>query len=771
MSKNVLTHSKKTNALALFRQQRLAEACALLEEVCRTDRTDAEAWTLLGAANGMLGRYADAERNLQQVLQLRPSAEAHYYLGNTLLAQNRLPEAEASFRAALRLQPRLAEAQCNLGDTLQQLGRYREAEDCYRSAIELRPELTGAYLNLGLALHRQRKLDEAVSLYRHALRLWPGLAEVHYHLGNALTELSRLEEAIASHREAIRARPDFAMAHNNLALALYRARRYDEALTHHREALRLAPGVAGMHTNLGTTLYAMGRMEEAEREFRQALERPGGGEKRPAGANAAREGTLEAWLNLGSIKARQERWDEAVDCYRQALRQQPDHPEVHASLAIALHNQNKFNEAIAAGRRALELKPDHAGACHTLGAVHADLDRFEEAIAYYREALRHDPGSAESYIGLGMALCAVGQAHEAIETGRKAIEVSPRSADIHYGHGALLARIGMTEQALAGYREALRLDPRHRHSHFALAAQLLAQGDFREAWRHYAERRPAHNRESLDALPHDLHGKRILLIRDQGFGDELFFLRFAPQLKARGAWLAYGPGAKLRPLVERLEFIDRVAAVDEALEGMYRKIAVGDLPLLLGMDDVAKIPPPLALPARSEHLATLRTRLAALGPPPYIGLTWRGGVRAKREALFKECPLDALAGVLRPLNATVLVLQRLPREDEIGRLNGSLGRPAHDLSVVNDDLEAMLALLDLLDDYVGVSNTNMHLRAGLGKTARVLMPYPPEWRWMAEGRESPWFRGFPIYRQDRDRSWDGALGQLQNDLLRDSPSA
>ena len=132
--------------------------------------------------------------------------------------------------------------------------------------------------------------------------------------------------------------------------------------------------------------------------------------------------------------------------------------------------------------------------------------------------------------------------------------------------------------------------------------------------------------------------------------------------------------------------------------------------------------------------------------------------------MFKESPLAEIARALRVTPATVLVLQRQPQPGEIESFAQELGRPMHDLSALNDDLEQMLALLTLLDDYVGVSNTNMHLRAGAGKTAKVLVPAPPEWRWMAEGTESPWFPGFRVYRQGVDGSWDSAVKTLRQDL-------
>ena len=181
-------------------------------------------------------------------------------------------------------------------------------------------------------------------------------------------------------------------------------------------------------------------------------------------------------------------------------------------------------------------------------------------------------------------------------------------------------------------------------------------------------------------------------------------------------------------------------------------LALCDLPLLLEITDFRPSYPLLPLPAQVEAMCQ---RLTTLGPTPYIGVTWRAGTPIKKLVLYKESPLTKLALALKTAPGTVLVLQRDPKPGEIKAFQEAMGRPVHDFSTLNDDLEAMLALLALLDDYVGVSNTNMHLRAAVGKTARVLVPTPPEWRWMAEGKESPWFPGFSVYRQGYDGGWGG----------------
>ena len=156
--------------------------------------------------------------------------------------------------------------------------------------------------------------------------------------------------------------------------------------------------------------------------------------------------------------------------------------------------------------------------------------------------------------------------------------------------------------------------------------------------------------------------------------------------------------------------------------------------------------------------------LAGFGPPPHIGVTWRAGSRDRHRLLYKYAPIEALAGALRPAPGTIVALQRAPDAGEVELLGAALGRPVLDLTALNADLEAMLALVGALDDYVSVSNTNVHLRAALGRTSRVLLPNPPEFRWMARGRESPWFPGTTIYRQGSDADWAPALADLARDL-------
>jgi hypothetical protein len=341
-----------------------------------------------------------------------------------------------------------------------------------------------------------------------------------------------------------------------------------------------------------------------------------------------------------------------------------------------------------------------------------------------------------------------------------------------------------------------------------MAGVYLSVGDLQAGWREYEWRTArlsflADNpRIRLAAeAPANLSGKKICLLREQGLGDELFFLRFAAELKSRGAEITYLAHAKLASLLERVPALDRVITQQDALPAADSMMLVGDLPRVLApfaccplrprsvsrqrrpgtlTQGIAfarrlrvfypELLPPLAQTVPPLRLRDMKRRLDGLGPPPYFGITWRAGIapaqqRGAARLLHKALPLEELGAALREVDGTLLALQRNPESGEIGRLASLTGRPVHDLAALNEDLEAMLALLALLDEYIGVSNTNMHLRAGAGRTARVLVPCPPEWRWMAAGDESPWFPGFRVYRQGPDGDWSGALARLTRELV------
>jgi len=340
----------------------------------------------------------------------------------------------------------------------------------------------------------------------------------------------------------------------------------------------------------------------------------------------------------------------------------------------------------------------------------------------------------------------------------------------------LLAQRGPA--AAIGHLEAfLRRFPDAAHVHYELSMRLLAEGRFAEGWREYAWRYRIPGSEPPPGLAHtlreDLSGQTVAVMLVQGLGDQLFFLRFVPMVRRRGASVIFACPDKMLAMLAGAPELDRLIGIDSAeLDELSDAVvaSVADLPWLLE-SNVA--PPPFRIAVPAERTAAWSERLAALGPPPYLGLTWRAGTGrqvtsefapAGLAALYKEIDIPALARAVRGWPGTLLALQRHPESGEIAALSRAAERKLHDLTGLNERLDDMAAVLALIEEYAGVSNTNMHIRAAVGKAARVLVPYPPEYRWMHSGQTSPWFPGFRVYRQPASMDWTQALRELADDL-------
>jgi Flp pilus assembly protein TadD len=477
----------------------------------------------------------------------------------------------------------------------------------------------------------------------------------------------------------------------------------------------------------------------------------------------------------------------------------PRDAEAWHMLAVIAIRAGRAGEAIDSATHALQLDRRNHLYLNTLGIAHGELQQLEEALRWFRRALKERPDYAEGHYNLGKVYRKLGNLSEAERCYLRARQLDPKKPEVANNLAALYSRQGRYQDALPFLAEAraglpddeavaincaiaalaasgpeaaigeltrfIEHHPNAAAAHAELGRRLLAEGRFADGWREYAWRQ----RTPIARFP-SVTGKRVLLLPDQGFGDHLFFLRFASKLRERAAHVAFACPEKLLALLEGDPPVDDLCRGGCDAATFDLAVPLGDLPRLL---EDAGTPSPLAIRVDAGRVAALSERLAALGPGPFLGITWRAGSNRDTEAefaargedaLYKEVDIGSLASAVRSWRGTVLILQRLPTQGENDSFCKALGRRAHDLCAANDDLVDMAALLSLVDEYVGVSNTNIHVRAGVGKTARVLVPFPPEFRWMHAGHAAPWFPGFTVYRQSPAHAWQPALARLHKDL-------
>ena len=617
-----------------------------------------------------------------------------------------------------------------------QAGRVNEAKALYEQALVENPQHPDALHLLGLAALQSGEAGKAAELIRQAAALQPKNWAFLANLAAALCELGDWDEALAAFRRAAELKPSEPQFQMGIANCHAQRGEYSNAEAQLRDITARFPGFALAWFNLGNAVRDQGRVAEAADCYECAI--------------AVDSTLVDAHINLGGVLHALSRFDDAERAYDRAVALKPDHPIVHCNLASVLIDRGRYAAAEAACRRAIACDPQLAMAHSFLGAAIGHQGRLHEALTFYRRAVALDPDNIRTLVSLGSACC----------------------------------ELGMPAEGLPLLERALALAPDSWEAHACMANVKLALGEFREGWHEYIHR-PArrqfialHPDVALSsALPATLMGRHVCVQREQGLGDEFFFLRFTRDIKARGARVAYRAAPKIASILGRVAAIDCVIPDPQPLPPADYTLLAGDLPLALACSNAppqgtgshsSLLPPSLLLTPLTGQLAAIGNRLAQLGPPPYLGLTWRGGVAPEQQqatsTLFKQIPLQQFGAALRDVKGTLLALQRHPAPGEIEQIAESAGKAVHDLTALNEDLESMLALLALVDDYIGVSNTNMHLRAGVGRTARVLVPCPAEWRWMAQGEASPWFPGFRLYRQNFSGSWSDALSTLQQNL-------
>jgi Flp pilus assembly protein TadD len=462
------------------------------------------------------------------------------------------------------------------------------------------------------------------------------------------------------------------------------------------------------------------------------------------------------------------------ECHGKLAEGGPEPVDTLIPRALRLHQEGRVAEAEALYREVLSRDAGHAVALHYLGMAAWQRGDAATGERLMRAAIEVNAAIPDFHNNLGLLLRDTGRAAEAVECYARTLEVDPGWFEAHNNRGLALEDLGRFEDAIDAYVQAVSREPRFAAARQNLARVLLALGRYAEGWEEYRWRLVAQGMTAAapDAraprLPASLKGRRIELVGEQGLGDVLFFLRFAPELVHRGAILAFRGDPRLHPLLARSALFAG-GFQDPAAASAAGAIFAGDLPWLLEAHDPATFPPALALEPLADRVARLRATLDRLGPAPRIAITWRAGIATGGGPVrlqLKKAPVAALGEALHDTRATWLSIQRHPAEGEREALAAALDAPVHDFSAANDDLDEMLALLCLVDDYVGVSNLNTHLRAGLGRAMRVLVPFPPEWRWGIEGAESDWFPGMKVHRQGSNADWSGAMEELRGSRRR-----
>ncbi len=522
----------------------------------------------------------------------------------------------------------------------------------------------------------------------------------------------KLAEAVESYRVILKRHPEECACWSNLGVALRTLGRKGEGLQVLREGARICPRVVELNYNLGNALAEAAEYEEALKGYRTALNQD------PAHRKAG--------YACGAMLLKLKRYEEAADHYRAVLQRYPDDARLYDGLGRALSKLRHLVAAVVAYRRAIALAPTLSLCRISLHSVLSELGRYTEDERQLRAVVARDERSP--VVLAALAQCLIDQGR--LEAGLEYCDAALAVKSDHLNARLARARANL----LAGRYAASWQDFRWRRHHPAWRAKEVAG-------RHWEGQ--------------DVAGQSIVLYGEQGLGDVIQFARFAPLVAERGARVSLYCAPRLVGLLRRLPAVDEVLPSDRPPPPTDWTCSLLDVPGALGTDHDS-------IPAECPYLLPRKPPRSVLRPARRfrVGVVWGGDPTQQRDRL-RSCRLENFAPLLELSRAEFVSFQVGPRARE---LDGGWRGLIHDPGNALVDLEATADALMEVDLVITVDTMLAHLAGALGRPVWTLLAFAPDWRWMLERADTPWYPTMRLFRQQKPNDWAGAFREVSREL-------
>lgn len=568
--------------------------------------------------------------------------------------------------------------------------------------------------------HHAGQIDLAADIYQRVLAVDPGNADALHLLGVSERRRGAGARAIRCMSLALACNPQLADAYNNVGNALSDHSQGPAALTAYRRAAVLRPEHAGGHAALGDALRNQGQAALAQTSLRRAL--------------ALQPDYAGACNSLGNALHDDNRQAAAEAPYRRALTINPDYPEALTNLGVNLRELGRLTEAETLHRQAIKLRPDFAPSQSSYGGTLEQMNRLDAAAAAQRRAIVCQPDFLNAYNNLANAVLGLNRLTEAETAYRRALTLSPGSPDAARN----------------------------------LGIALLTQGRLAEGWPLYEARwrcRDAPDRPSFRQpqwMGEPLEGRTILVYAEQGLGDTLHFCRYIPLIAARGGQVLLITPPELHQILAPIHGLSRLLKPGETYPPFDLHAPLLSLPLAFrsGLDDI-----PVGVPYLNpdpELAGAWGRRLADAAPDARlrVGLVWAGSP-GHRNDRNRSIPLDRFAPLSRIPGVQLFSIQKGPAADALAVPDGmsliNLSPDIHNFA----DTAAIAAHLDLV---ICVDTSVAHLCGATARPTWVLLPFSPDWRWLLQREDSPWYPTLRLYRQPAPGDWADVMTRIERDV-------
>ena len=558
------------------------------------------------------------------------------------------------------------------------------------------------------------------------------------------------DQAELAYKEVLRLSPENPDALHFLGLIAYQNQDYDTAADLIVKAISVVPNNPIFFRHLGQTFQKQNKLDQAADSYRKAIE--------------INPEYVEAYNNLGGLFHLRKKLDQAINLFQKSISLDSNMADTHYVLGQLFEEKGMPPRALKAYQKAIALNPKHAEAQCKIGDIFQEQGNLDQAINSYRVALDSCPGFAEGYNNLGSVLKKKNQLDAAIVAFEKAIETNPKYVRAYSNLGAALVEKNEIEEATQHFERALFMNPDFADAHFNQAIIFLLQGRLEEGWEKYEWRwnstQKSQKRDFKQLLWNGttLNGKTILVHTEQGFGDAIQFVRYVDLLCDLNTTVIFECETELKTLFKSIDCIDKLVAKGEKIPDFDVHVPLLSLPRIFGTT-LKNIP--AEIPYLYPDVEVNPIFLSDSSRKFKIGIAWAGNPEHVNDH-NRSIDLKRFECLLSLEEYEFFSLQIGEHREDIKQYGYDY--MIKDLGKQFADFHCTASAILQLDLIISVDTAVAHLAGALGKPVWILLPFMPDWRWMLNRLDSPWYPSMRLFRQNEIGNWMSVFEQLKLSL-------
>ncbi|MCH9812428.1 MAG: tetratricopeptide repeat protein [Epsilonproteobacteria bacterium] len=573
-------------------------------------------------------------------------------------------------------------------------------------------------LTMALKAHREESLKEAQAGYENVLELDPSHAQALCNLGIIYKNAQNYSKAIALFTKALESDPKSITCMHNFANLYRTIQNYDKAIGLLQNAIEMAPKNAHLFNELAITYEKQGNTPRALHYYTQAIHRD--------------NHYIKAYNNIGVILYRQKRYSDAVKIFEMAQKVDPHYAGTYLNLGAALNRAKRYEEAKDVLEKSVTLDPNNSGPYTNLGNVFNKLHQHHEALHCHKKAITLEEDSASNYANIAITYKSLEQYKNSAKSFEKSLTLNPTSINANFDYATLLLLTGKLKKGFEAY------EWREKKEEFKQTKQL----------------------EKILEKPRftkrcETEDKRLLIFSEQGFGDNIQFVRYVKLLKKQYPKLALTLTCQpeLITLFQELGEIDTIIEREGKLGRFDYQIPLLSLPYLF--ETSLK-----SIPSKTPYLNATKTDLPLNLDTKKIniGLVW-GGSNTNENHHNRLLELKRFIPILNHNKINVYSLQVGEDAQDIDKLGLSTDQIT-DLSEQLHDFKMTASAISQLDLVISSDTSVAHLAGALKKPVWILLQKVPDWRWLLDRNSSPWYPSMKLFRQSKKDEWDAVYESL-----------